>query len=179
MAKFGKKLVERGLVEAHSGNISVRRGSRMLVTRSGASLDEIDENSVVEVEIDGPSEVDKTASRESIVHRAIYRRSSALAVIHAHCPFAVVESLLVDDDRIIPMDIEGRYYLHEIPLVKGETGSQELAENTASALKDHRGIIVIGHGTFAVGKGLEEAYVLTALIEHSCRLKYYYDLAGR
>ena len=47
MAKFGKKLVERGLVESNFGNMSVRSGRRMLITKSGKPLDEINEYSVV------------------------------------------------------------------------------------------------------------------------------------
>ena len=38
------------------------------------------------------------------------------------------------------------------------------------------GAIVRGHGTFAVGKSLEEAYVATTRIEHSCKIRYYLDL---
>ena len=176
LSKFGKKLVERGLVESHFGNMSVRTGSRMLITKSGCTLDEITENSVVEVDIDKPS--DSIASTESPVHRAIYKNTGALAVIHAHPPFAVIESLL-GYDMIIPPDAEGQYILHEIPVVRGGFGTEELADNTWGALKDHKGIIVFAHGTFAAGKTIEEAYVVTALIEHSCKLKYYYDMGRR
>ena len=49
ISRIGKKLVENGLVESHFGNTSVRIGSRMLITRSGCALDEITEDSVVEV----------------------------------------------------------------------------------------------------------------------------------
>lgn len=176
IAKFGKKLVERGLVESHFGNISVRVGSKMLITRSGVPLDEITENSVVEVDIDKLSSFDSIASSESPIHRAIYKNTTARAVIHAHNPFAVIESLL-GHDKIIPPDSEGQYILHEIPVVRGSFGTKELADNTSGALKDHKGVIVFAHGTFAAGKTIEEAYFVTALIEHSCKLKYYCDTA--
>lgn len=179
MAKFGKKLVDHGLVESHFGNISVRTGSKMLITRSGFALDEINENSVVEVDIDKPSSLDMIASSESLVHRMIYKNTSALAIIHAHCPFAIIESLLAEGDIIVPIDSEGQYFLHEIPIVKGGIGTPELAKNTADALRDHKGAIVSGHGTFAIGKMLEEAYVNTTQIEHSCKLKYYCDLVKK
>ena len=41
------------------------------------------------------------------------------------------------------------------------------------------GAIVQGHGMFAVGVTLEEAYVATTRIEHSCKVKYYVDLMGK
>ncbi|HEY9245764.1 MAG TPA: aldolase, partial [Candidatus Methanoperedens sp.] len=142
IAKFGKKLVDHGLVESHFGNISIRTGGKMLITRSGFALDEINEDSVIEVEIDKPSSLDIIASSESLVHRMIYKNTSALAVIHAHCPFAVIASLLAEGDVVVPIDSEGQYFLHEIPIVCGDIGTAELAKNTANALRDHKGAIV-------------------------------------
>ncbi len=179
MAKFGKMLVDNGLVESHFGNISIRTGSKMLITKTGSALDGINESSVVEVDIDKPSGLDAIASSESIVHRSIYKNTRALAVIHAHPSFAVIESLLTAEDTILPLDIEGQHFLNDIPVVRGNSGTDELAKNVAEALKDHRGIIVFSHGTFAAGMNLEEAYVITTLIEHSCKLRYYYELAKK
>ncbi|HJH32791.1 MAG TPA: aldolase [Methanosarcinaceae archaeon] len=177
ISRIGKKLVDHGLVESHFGNISVRIGNKMLITRSGSALDELTENSVVEVEVEGTSGLDLIASSETIVHREIYKNTSALGIIHAHCQFAVTESLLSDSGAIVPVDSEGQYFLHEIPIVKGGIGTPELAKNTARALTEHKGAIIYSHGTFAVGKILDEAYVVTTQIEHSCAVKYWYDLA--
>lgn len=185
ISKIGKKLVDHGLVESHFGNISVRIGNKMLITRSGSALDEITENSVVEVELEGTSGLDMIASSEAIVHREIYKNTSALAIIHAHCQFAVTLSLLADfdsdsdSDFIVPVDSEGQYFLHEVPIVKGGIGTPQLAKNTARALAEHKGAIIYSHGTFATGKILEEAYVVTTQIEHSCAIKYRYDMARK
>ena len=176
IAKFGKKLVDGGYLSSHFGNISVRVGDSITVTRSGSMLDEITEASVVTVDLHKPSSLDLIASSETIVHREIYKRTSALAVIHAHCPFAVVESLL-NDGSIEPYDSEGKFFFHEIPIVTGNIGTKELAENVATSLEQHKGCIVKAHGTFAVGKILEEAYVHTTMMEHSSKIKYYCDLA--
>ena len=89
MAKYGRKLVEHGLVESNFGNISVRAGDRMLITRSGTALDEINGDNVVEVDIRDTSSLDIIASSETVVHREIYRKTSALAIIHAHCPYRI------------------------------------------------------------------------------------------
>jgi L-fuculose-phosphate aldolase len=177
MAKLGKKLVERDLVESQFGNISVRKGEKMLITKSGSALDEINGDNVVELDIEKPCDLDRIASSETIVHRTIYKHTSALAIIHAHPAFAVIESMLVDTESIIPINIEGEHFLHEIPIVKGNPGTAELAENVAQALIGHKGAIICGHGTFAIGKTLDEAYFITALVEQSCKLKYYVDMA--
>ena len=179
MARFGKKLVEHGLVESQFGNISIRKGEKMLITKSGVHLDEINEKSIMEIDIDKPTSVDNIASSETIVHRTIYKNTAVLAIIHAHPFFSVIESMLVEKETIVPVNIEGEYFLHEIPIVKGAAGSQALANNTAKALKSNKGVIVFGHGTFTTGKTLDEAYFITALIEQSCKMKYYFDMANK
>jgi L-fuculose-phosphate aldolase len=177
IANYGSKLVEHGLVESNFGNISIRAGDKMLITRTGAALDEITENSVAEVDIQDTSSLDIIASSEAIVHREIYRQTSALAVIHAHCQYAVVESLLSDSKIILPIDSEGQYFLGEIPVVRGGIGSRELAEALAIELSEHRGVVVYSHGTFAIGKTLGDAYIVTTQLEHSCKIKYLYERA--
>jgi len=177
ISRFGRKLVECGLVHSHFGNISLRVGDKILITRSGSMLDELDENQIVEVELDSPTSFDIIASSETIVHREIYRRTSALAIIHCHSPFAVIASMLADEDLIVPADSESLYVLHEIPIVTGRVGSQELAEQSASALADHKAAIIKGHGPIAVGKIVEEAYVHICCVEHACQVKYFVDRA--
>lgn len=176
IAKYGRKLVEHGLVESNFGNISLRAGDRMIITRTGAALDEITKNNVVEVDIRDTSSMDIIASSEAVVHREIYRQTSALAIIHVHAPYAVVESLLAGlGGKISPVDSEGQYFLGEIPVVGGGIGSCELAGNLANALSRHRGAIVYSHGTFAVGRTLGDAYIVTTQLEHSCKVKYLYE----
>ncbi|MCK5661653.1 MAG: class II aldolase/adducin family protein, partial [Methanosarcinales archaeon] len=68
---------------------------------------------------------------------------------------------------IISVDIEGQYFLPEIPVVGGGSGTAELGENLGLMLSKVDAAIVQGHGTFAVGGTLEEAYVATTRIEHS------------
>jgi ribulose-5-phosphate 4-epimerase/fuculose-1-phosphate aldolase len=57
-------------------------------------------------------------------------------------------------------------------------GSRE-ERATLQALCDHSGAIVFGHGTFAIGKTPGEAYFVTALMEQSCKMKYYLDMAKK
>ncbi len=165
-------------MESNFGNISVRAGDRMVITRSGTALDEITGDNIVEVGIRDTSSLDMIASSEAVVHREIYRRTSVLAIIHAHCPYSVVESLLAGPGNVIvPVDSEGQYFLGDIPVVGGGIGSSELAKNLADSLSGHRGAVVFSHGTFATGRTLGEAYIVTTQLEHSCRVKYLYDLA--
>jgi L-fuculose-phosphate aldolase len=77
-------------------------------------------------------------------------------------------SLVRDDIR--PEDSEGIMFCPVIPVVIGEPGSQELADTVSDALCRSKLVVARGHGTFAVGKTLDEAYLYTSLAEHACRV---------
>ncbi|PKL57703.1 MAG: fuculose phosphate aldolase, partial [Methanomicrobiales archaeon HGW-Methanomicrobiales-5] len=67
-------------------------------------------------------------------------------------------------------DSEGVMFCPLIPVVTGAPGTQEVADNVARALSTSKLVIARGHGTFAAGATLDDAYVLTSLAEHSCRI---------
>jgi L-fuculose-phosphate aldolase len=87
----------------------------------------------------------------------------------------------LDRDRIEPLDSEGALFSPVIPVVTGPCGSQDLAVAVAvaRALTDAKVVVARGHGTFAAGKSLDEAYVYTSLAEHSCRILLLSTLAYR
>lgn len=174
LERFGKKLARDGLVKSNSGNMSKRVGDEILITASGSMLDELDENNIVKVSLNSPK-INDRASRESVVHCEIYKKTPSFAVIHAHCPFAVILSLLIEGP-VEPIDLEGKHFFEEVPIIKSGTGSIELAEDVSSTLREYSGLIVRGHGTFVTGKNVEEAYLITCAIEYSCKILYHYGL---
>jgi len=181
LIKYGKKIVAAGLAHSHFGNVSKRIGDQMLISTTGSMLDEL-EGQIVTVPVDpsSPDELDVIASTEVNVHRAIYKETSALAILHGHSNYAVALSLLYKPgELIVPEDSESLYVLHELPVIRGGVGSEELARNAAAALRDHKGAIVQGHGTFARGATVDEAFVVLSSIEHACRVKYLVDVAKR
>jgi L-fuculose-phosphate aldolase len=163
--RIGARLHDEGLVAGNVGNISVKGPEGFRIKRSGKYLE--DPGPLVLVPFQGL--VPAHASREQAVHRAIYETTGHLAVVHAHPPHAVALSL-VEKGPVVPRDSEGRLLCPEIPIVDGEPGSAELAGNVTDALAGHPVVIARGHGTFAGGKTLEEAYLHTAAAEHSCRI---------
>jgi L-fuculose-phosphate aldolase len=88
--------------------------------------------------------------------------------VHAHPPYAVAASLVVDE--VVPEDSEGEILCPKIPVVQGVPGSQEIADKVTRALSSSKVVIARGHGTFAAGKTLDDAYVHTSVAEHSCRI---------
>jgi len=163
--RIGKRLFNEHLAGGNSGNISMRKGNEgFFIKRTGSYLDVAGE--LVFVPLEG--KVPDYASSEYRVHRDVYRKTGHEAIVHAHPPYAVAASLVMD--VIEPEDSEGMMLCPKIPVVQGAPGSQEIADNVSNALMFSKLVIVRGHGTFAAGKNLDAAYVYTSLAEHSCRV---------
>lgn len=163
--RIGKRLFSEHLVGGNFGNISIRNGNEgFFIKRTGDYLDEVQE--LVFVPFEGI--VPANASSEYRVHSAVYRNSSHQAIVHAHPQAAIAASLVMD--TVFPEDSEGKMFCPRISIVEGAPGTQELADNVADVLKTSKLVIVRGHGTFAAGKSLDEAYQFTSLAEHSCRV---------
>jgi L-fuculose-phosphate aldolase len=110
------------------------------------------------------------ASTELIVHRAIYKATPALAVVHAHPRTAIALSL--SRDQIVPIDNEGSYLLKKVPVVAVEmaSGSPQMAQTVAEALREYKVIMLRGHGSFAIGQTLDEAFQWTSALEEGCQI---------
>ena len=163
--KVGRRLVTEHLIGGNFGNMSAGRCEEgFFITRSGSYLD--DPGEPVFVPIFG--EVPATASSEWRVHRTVYQNTRHRAIVHAHPPYAVSASLVLDE--VIPLDSEGKMFCPVIPIAHGEPGTQELADDIAECLALAPLCIAHGHGTFAAGKTLEEGYLFTSLAEHACRV---------
>ena len=163
--RIGKRLFAEHLVGGNFGNISIKKGNDgFFIKPTGAYLNVATE--LVFVPLDG--DVPETASSEYRVHREVYRKTNHTAIVHAHPPFAVAASLVMD--KIVPEDSEGEMFCPEIPVIHGAPGSQEIADAVVNVLSRSNLVIARGHGTFAAGKTLDEAYVFTSLAEHSCRV---------
>jgi L-fuculose-phosphate aldolase len=180
IAFWGKKLEESGLTSSRFGNISVRTKNGLVIKRTGVMLGDINSpDDVVEVGLQLSDPLGE-ASTETQSHRTIYLNTDARAIIHAHPPFAIVESLL-QKDTVTPLDSEGLPFLGTIPIVDGATGEELLWDNITRMLKSgkYKGFINRGHGSFAYGPDLKDCFNTTAMIEHSCKIRYYYDLAKK
>jgi len=164
VARIGKRLHAEGLVGGNFGNVSIREAGGLYIKRKNGYLDE--EEPLIHVPLEGLAP--DTASRESVVHQEIYRTTSYRAVVHAHPPHAIALSYVFDE--ITPQDCEGVFLCPRIRVVDGASGTPALARTVAFALQTAPAVIVRGHGTFAAGSTLDEAYVVTSAVEHACRI---------
>jgi L-fuculose-phosphate aldolase len=176
---IGRDLFVAGLISSHGGNMSVRMGDRILITRRGSMLGRLEERDIIDIGLDENDANVTLASTEIVVHRAIYQSTAALAIVHTHPPYAIAQSLVRDE--IVPIDSEGSYLLHKVPVVSAEltAGSVEVAGLLPQWLKEYDLVMLRGHGPFAIGHLLEEAYQLTSVFETTCKILTIAEGTGR
>lgn len=164
---IGRDIYVGQLTSSHGGNMSVRIGDQIVIKRRGAQLGRLKPSDFVITSLHKKDSGITRASTELIVHRAIYLQTTALAVIHSHPRTAIALSL--SRDEIIPIDIEGSYLLHKVPVVSAEfaSGSQEMADLVAEALRGYKIIMLRGHGCFSIGQTLEEAFHWISCLEEA------------
>ena len=168
----GQALFTRGLVSSQGGNLSIKLGEHLVITHRGSTLGSIQEGDLVETGINKNNRATPLASIELEVHRCIYKNTSALAVVHAHPPYAVALSFM--EKEIVPCDVEGQALLSRVPILGTGTAVKtgELAGEIARLLSEYKVVLVRGHGSFAASQLLEEAYCYSVVLEQSCRLLY-------
>jgi L-fuculose-phosphate aldolase len=163
----GKWLFERRLVSGWGGNISRRLAEdRYLITAQHAPLGFLSPRQLVAIDGGGqPLRKERPASSETPLHLAVYRGTSAQAIIHAHPPKVLTFSL--SHRSFLPLSFEEKYTLGEVRVVPQETPTVTETEAVVSELRLRPVVILQGHGTVAVGKDLQEAFLLTDLLEEA------------
>jgi L-fuculose-phosphate aldolase len=166
----GKGLFTRGLISSSSGNLSIRMGEHLIITRRGSNLGELQETDLVETGINKNDRNTPMASVELPVHRAIYQKTQAKAVVHAHP--AHVTALSMVEKYIASQHLEVFGSLGKVPVVGWDMDVKPggLADIIAETLQINRIVVVHGHGCFAVGQIMDEAYDATTNLEEACQI---------
>jgi len=175
---IGRDIYLGQLISSHGGNMSVRLGDKLLITRRGSMLGRLTPRDIIETALDGDDSETALASTEIVVHRAIYKRTNGLAIVHTHSPHTILRSMLADE--IIPVDSEASYLLHKVPVysLARTAGSSEVADTVSAALKEYKCVCLRGHGPFAIGTVLEEAFQWVSSLEMACKILNLRDSLG-
>lgn len=158
-----------GYNDSHSGNASVRDRDGFWVTPAGAGADSLHPEDLVLCPLEGPCP--EGASSDALVHQAVYReRPEARALLHSHGPHTVAMSFAGQDFR--PSDYGGQVHFPSVPVlsVPFEEHREKAPGAVAEALAGNPVAIVRGHGAYAWGRTLEEAYKWTSALERSARI---------
>ncbi len=170
-AEIGRDLFVSGQITSHGGNLSERDGETIYITRTGSQLGRLRAGDVVAVPLVASPGSDEGASSELVVHRAIYQALPEVGgVCHAHSMSAVLCAML--GDVVSPLDSEARLLMGEVPVLESPqtVGSELVARLMSETLGPVPVAILRGHGPFAAGKTLEDAYRWVSVLEYSCKL---------
>lgn len=166
---WGRLLFERRLISGWGGNLSCRAGKdRFVITGQHAPLGFLTPKDLVRIDAAGkPIKKNQRASSETPMHMAIYRGTDAQAVMHVHPPLVLAFSL--SHANFAPLSFEEKYTIGEVPIIAQDTPTVTQPEKVVDELKYHPVVIIKGHGTVAVGKTFQEAFLLTDLLEEAVR----------
>ncbi|GIG35875.1 class II aldolase/adducin family protein [Cellulomonas pakistanensis] len=181
-----RHLADRGLSPGGSGNVSVRSGSRLLITPTGSSLSRVEPADLAVVPVDpaAPPAGDPggrpVPSKELPLHRAVYAaRPSATAVVHLHSPAAVAASCLEPaapprETATGPLPAVTPYQvmrLGDLPVAPyALPGSAELATGVAALAADAPALLLANHGSVVAGVHLAGALDLAEELEAAAQV---------
>ncbi len=175
IVEIGKRVWQRGMASANSGNISARLdGDTVIITPTLVSKGFMLPRQLLAVNLEG--EVlrgEGYPTTETPMHLRLYReREDIGGVVHAHPPvataFAVAGKPL--DLHLIP---EAVIFLGEVPLVPFHPpGSPELAEAIVPYLADYDAVLLENHGVLCWGSDVEQAYHRLETVEFCAQVTF-------
>lgn len=175
--EVGGLLYSKGYVSFYGGNLSGASEHKIIITKTGESLFNITKPALIG---GSRNELIEQASSELDVHNEIYNSIGEsffhYGIVHAHPPHVVAASLGTKY-YLEPKDIEGKYYSPRVLMVEQdmeEPRSYFLA-SIQDALKcpetkNSRLLVVRGHGVFAWGKTLRNAFAVLDSFELSMKI---------
>ena len=175
---WGKLLFERRLISGWGGNLSCRMGKNdFLITGQHAPLGFLTANDLVHIRADGtPVKKSQRASSETPMHLAVYAGTDARAIVHVHPPMVLAFSL--SHDSFSPVSYEEKYTIGEVPVIPQDTPTVTKPEALVEALKYSPVAIIKGHGTVAIGKTFQDAFLYTDLLEEAVHCQIFKNGVG-
>ncbi|MFE0189967.1 class II aldolase/adducin family protein [Streptomyces sp. NPDC059008] len=165
-----RRTVADGLVVGTSGNVSRRLKDLVLVTPSGVPYDRLGPGDTTAVDLEGRQIIGALRPTSELpMHLAVYRSTTATAVVHTHAPHATAVSTLVTElppIHYMAAALGGPVRVAPYALY----GSDELAAHLLEALRDRTGALLQNHGTLTYGDSLDQALDRTAQLEWMCRV---------
>jgi len=162
------------LIAGTAGNVSTRDGDVMFITPSTIAVDAIEVEDIATLDLASEDKPQRGASgarpsSEWMLHRSIYRRTNALAIVHTHSIAAAAVSTLVDELPAI------HYYISRfadaVPVAPYALfGTMELAELVGKAAESSTGVLMRNHGAVVYGNTLDVALERAATLEWLCEV---------
>jgi L-fuculose-phosphate aldolase len=175
VARFMRRLYERGLTTASGGNISARLHDTILITPSAIDKAFIRGKEIGILSLQGKNLTpNMKPSIESDMHIAIYKaRQDVLAIVHAH-PFTATSFTAMNKTIDCTLTAEALAILGT-PVVAPYAlmGTKELATTVASAATGTANVILLeNHGIVCLGKDLQMAFDRLEVLEAAARMTF-------
>jgi L-fuculose-phosphate aldolase len=170
LVTYGARLLDDGLAVGSAGNLSVRCGDVVAITPSGIGYRELRPADIAVITLDG-AEVDapEAPSSEVPMHLAVYRATTAIAVVHTHSAEVIALSAARDELPAIHYAMSNLGGpVRVAPYVR--FGSAGLARAAVAALAGRRAAILRNHGAICYGSTLDQAYERALLLEWLARV---------
>jgi L-fuculose-phosphate aldolase len=177
-----KALLEKGLVEGTSGNVSGRmEDGTICVTPSSIAYETMTPDDLVVLDLDGNVvEGERGPTSEKALHLACYRAFPEVGgVIHSHARFATMFALVREP---VPAIIE-EVVVHvggDVPICEYRTtGTDELGDEVASRLGDRSAALLANHGMVTIGSSPEKALHAAGVVERTAEIVWGARALGR
>jgi len=161
-----RALPKLGLTKGTSGNVSARTSEGFLITPSGTPYEDLTEDKIVALDLDGCYRGDILPSSEWRMHLDFYLAKPACgAVVHCHSPRATALSC---HRKGIPA------FHYMVALAGGDRidcahyesfGTRALSEAMIDALGDRNACLLANHGQIAGGATLKKALSVAEGVE--------------
>jgi len=168
----------RGYAFGSTGNLSVRAGDRVWITRTGGSLAETAPDSLAEIGMDGRPLNDCKPSKEYPFHLAAYHAAGdrAGAIVHLHSTYSVALACLKSPGARDPLPAFTPYYLMRVAplavLPYFRPGSAGLAAAVGQAAASHNALLLRNHGLICLGRDMSEAVDRAEELEETAKLHF-------
>ena len=181
VARFMRRLYDRGLTTTSGGNISLRVADNIvLITPSATDKGSMKWKEVGIVNIRGKNLTPGLKpSIETGMHLAIYRKQrSVKAIIHAHPLFA--SSFTATQHKIdTSLTAEATAILGEpFAVPYALMGTDELADLVAGSITKSEILLLENHGIVAAGASLLQAFDRIEVLENAAKMTLITELSG-
>lgn len=162
----------RGWVPATSGNFSVRRDSRILITPSGLDKGVLQRTDLIEIDGDGCMIAGSgKPSAETALHLVLYRaRPEAASILHVHSVWNTLISGYYAAQAHVPLEgyeilkglsgVATHAHIERVPLLENTQDYALLSSRLEEALAQNRsahGVLLSRHGLYTWGQSVAEA----------------------
>jgi ribulose-5-phosphate 4-epimerase/fuculose-1-phosphate aldolase len=180
----GLILEAEGLGDLTRGHVSIRmpgNPSLFIMKPHSYGFDEITMDNIVTCDLEG-NKIGTGGRRHSevFIHSEIYKvRPDVNSVIHVHPTHAVALSATGRQLRPISQPAtcfaDGLpYYTDTIALIR----TKDMGAGVARALGTHKAVLMRNHGVAVVGAMVEEATILSILLDNACQIQLLAEAGG-